>query len=110
MASLLGMFLLGVSAPPIYRFVTRVAYQKLATAVAADRPYSFYETGFPARFNRSEALEALGFENSKVGPSEEEIKKRYRELMKDLHSDTSGTPYIAQRLNEAKEVSLFRPK
>lgn len=106
MTSLIAMFILGASAPPIYRFVSRAAYRKLAAALAADRPYSFYESGFPVRFNRPEALEALGFESTKAAPSEEEIKKRYRELMKELHSDTGGTPYIAQRLNEAKEVSL----
>lgn len=106
MSTLVAVFVVGLSAAPVYRFASRALYKKLAAALAADRPYSLYECGFPERFNRPEALEALGFEQSNKKPSEEEIKKKYRELMKELHSDIGGTPYIAQRLNEAKEASL----
>lgn len=39
-------------------------------------------------------------------PSEEDVKKRYRNLMKELHSDVNGSPYVATKLNQAKETLL----
>ncbi|EPY39502.1 DnaJ like protein subfamily C member 19 [Angomonas deanei] len=58
-----------------------------------------------------EAYLLLGFPESQAGaafrrPPEEEVKKQYRAVMKDFHSDIGGTPFIATKLNEAKDILI----
>lgn len=102
MTSILVAFAAGAAASTLLRF----AYTVTAKAVAQDvleRPYVRYESAFPTRFSRVEAIQALGAEAT---DSEQQILQKYRDLIKELHSDTGGTPYIAQRLNEARDACL----
>lgn len=104
MAGVAAIFLAGLAAPTIFRIVYRATTRVLAVEIAKDaatRPYISYEHSFPTVFSRSEALSALGVTSA---ASSQEVQQKYRDLIKELHSDTGGTPYIARRLNEAREA------
>lgn len=104
MASIAAIFLAGLAAPTVFRVVYRATHKTLARNVICDstRPYMLFEQGFPTTFSKHEAVSALG---ALPTSSSTEIQRKYRELIKDLHSDTGGTPYIARRINEAREAA-----
>lgn len=52
---------------------------------------------------RREALEILGLTE---GASEEEIRAAYRTQMKRNHPDTGGSPALARRIQEARDLLL----
>lgn len=56
-----------------------------------------------AGMTRERALEVLGVPE---GASDEEIKNRYKELMRRVHPDRGGSSYLATELNEARRVLL----
>ncbi|KAF2139652.1 uncharacterized protein K452DRAFT_275108 [Aplosporella prunicola CBS 121167] len=62
---------------------------------------AFYKGGFEARMNRREA--ALILELPERGLSKELIRKKHRQLMLLNHPDRGGSPYLATKVNEAKE-------
>ncbi|CAG9574668.1 conserved hypothetical protein [Leishmania major strain Friedlin] len=75
------------------------------------KPYHKFEYGFESPMTEYEAYMLLGFKETEAGaifcrPAPDEVKKRYRTMMKDFHSDVSGTPYIATKLNEAKDILI----
>lgn len=53
--------------------------------------------------NRSEAYQVLGL---RPGASREEIQAAYRRLIQRVHPDHGGSPYLATRLNQARDVLL----
>ncbi|KPA79294.1 hypothetical protein ABB37_05759 [Leptomonas pyrrhocoris] len=103
-----GLFYVGRIAP---RVAQRASAAKTAHVIRHVRPYHQYEYGFQPAMSEREAYMLLGFKENQAEavfrrPSPEEVKKRYRTMMKDFHSDVSGTPYIATKLNEAKDTLL----
>ena len=56
-----------------------------------------------AAMSRKEALEILGLSDR---ASQEEILSAYKGLMRKLHPDQGGTSYLAQKINNAKEVLI----
>lgn len=58
-----------------------------------------------AAMSRREALKVLGLgENA----TPDEIKARHRHLMAQVHPDVGGTDYLAQQINQAKDVLLSK--
>ncbi|KAI9835110.1 MAG: mitochondrial import inner membrane translocase subunit TIM14 [Sclerophora amabilis] len=70
-----------------------------ATAGALGK--SYYKGGFEQRMNRREA--ALILQLSERSLSKEKIRKNHRQLMLLNHPDRGGSPYLATKVNEAKE-------
>ncbi|OMP87083.1 Mitochondrial import inner membrane translocase subunit tim14 [Diplodia seriata] len=62
---------------------------------------AFYKGGFESKMNRREA--ALILELPERGLSKELIRKKHRQLMLLNHPDRGGSPYLATKVNEAKE-------
>ncbi|KAI9803665.1 MAG: mitochondrial import inner membrane translocase subunit TIM14 [Piccolia ochrophora] len=68
---------------------------------AATLGKSFYKGGFEPRMNRREA--SLILQLSERTLSKEKIRKNHRQLMMLNHPDRGGSPYLASKVNEAKE-------
>ncbi|KAI0752262.1 hypothetical protein BC629DRAFT_635529 [Irpex lacteus] len=58
--------------------------------------------GFKARMDRKEAIAILGL---KDGPTlRKNLKDAHRQIMIANHPDRGGSPYLASKINEAKEL------
>lgn len=55
------------------------------------------------RMSRNEALQVLGLGED---ASPQDVQREYRRLMKRLHPDQGGSPYLAAKVNEAHDVLL----
>ncbi|GAB1743064.1 hypothetical protein KC333_g3616 [Hortaea werneckii] len=62
---------------------------------------AFYKGGFEKQMTRREA--ALILETSERGATREMIRKKHRQMMLLNHPDRGGSPYLATKINEAKE-------
>lgn len=63
----------------------------------------YYEGGFEETMSRREAALVLGIRESSP---KEKVIQAHRKLSLINHPDKGGSPYIAQKVNEAKEVLL----
>ncbi|KAF2824603.1 hypothetical protein CC86DRAFT_295912, partial [Ophiobolus disseminans] len=62
----------------------------------------FYKGGFEPKMTRREA--ALILEMPERGITKELLRKKHRSLMLMNHPDRGGSPYLATKVNEAKEM------
>ena len=63
---------------------------------------SYYKGGFEPKMTRREA--ALILEMPERGITKELLRKKHRALMLNNHPDRGGSPYLATKVNEAKEL------
>lgn len=64
-----------------------------------------YRGGFDVKMTESEALMILNISSEEVGSLDETmIKRKHRKIMLQNHPDRGGSPYLAMKLNEAREV------
>ncbi|EJD49074.1 hypothetical protein AURDEDRAFT_101229 [Auricularia subglabra TFB-10046 SS5] len=62
----------------------------------------FPKGGFKAKMDRKEAIQILGL---KDGPNlRTKIKDAHRQVMSVNHPDRGGSPYLASKINEAKDM------
>jgi len=58
--------------------------------------------GFRAKMDRKEAIQVLGL---KDGPKLRlQLKDAHRQIMLSNHPDRGGSPYLASKINEAKDL------
>ncbi|KFZ08366.1 hypothetical protein VF21_10262 [Pseudogymnoascus sp. 05NY08] len=62
---------------------------------------AYYKGGFEPKMNRKEA--SLILQLSERNLTKERIRKNHRTLMMLNHPDRGGSPYLATKVNEAKE-------
>ncbi|KFY06052.1 hypothetical protein V491_08887 [Pseudogymnoascus sp. VKM F-3775] len=62
---------------------------------------AYYKGGFEPKMNRKEA--SLILQLSERTLTKEKIRKNHRTLMMLNHPDRGGSPYLATKVNEAKE-------
>ncbi|KAH9466815.1 hypothetical protein MJO28_000579 [Puccinia striiformis f. sp. tritici] len=58
--------------------------------------------GFQAKMDRKEAKDILGLKESQV--TKNRLKDAHRKIMLANHPDRGGSPYMASKINEAKDL------
>ncbi|KAJ1897768.1 hypothetical protein LPJ66_003172 [Kickxella alabastrina] len=64
-------------------------------------PKHFLKGGFDSKMSKREASLILGLKESSL--TLERVKKAHRTIMLSNHPDRGGSPYLATKVNEAKE-------
>ncbi|KAI0217059.1 mitochondrial import inner membrane translocase subunit TIM14 [Massospora cicadina] len=93
---------------PLY-FCAGLAGAALVTAAAMKRfgragagaGSKFLKGGFDSKMNKTEASQILGLRES--GLTKDKIKEAHRRIMLANHPDRGGSPYLATKINEAKD-------
>ncbi|KAI8995134.1 mitochondrial import inner membrane translocase subunit TIM14 [Gaertneriomyces sp. JEL0708] len=62
---------------------------------------SFYRGGFEPKMTKREAALVLGIRES---ASKDKLKEAHRRIMLLNHPDRGGSPYLASKINEAKDM------
>ncbi|KAI1170735.1 mitochondrial chaperone [Nemania sp. FL0916] len=62
---------------------------------------AFYKGGFDSRMTKKEASLILSLNESSI--TKDKVRKAHRTLMLLNHPDRGGSPYLATKVNEAKE-------
>ncbi|KAK9475919.1 hypothetical protein V1514DRAFT_299623 [Lipomyces japonicus] len=70
-------------------------------ASASSASNKFYKGGFDNKMNSKEALLILGLNESSL--SKAKLKESHRKIMLLNHPDRGGSPYLATKINEAKD-------
>lgn len=60
-------------------------------------------SGLSGKMTKRKAIEILGLSSH---PTEEEVKTNHRQLMKRFHPDYGGSPFLAAKINTAKDCLL----
>ncbi|CAR24603.1 Mdj2p [Lachancea thermotolerans CBS 6340] len=64
-----------------------------------------YRGGFSARMTEAEALLILGISGSEVASLNEQLlKRKHHKAMVQNHPDRGGSPFLAMKINEARDV------
>lgn len=74
-------------------------YRNMPNAAVSGK--KFLKGGFDAKMNSKEALQMLGLTESTLTKSK--LKEAHRRIMLLNHPDRGGSPYIATKINEAKD-------
>ncbi|CAF1466481.1 unnamed protein product [Adineta ricciae] len=76
-------------------------WAKASAIISEGLSSKYYKGGFDAKMNRREAALILG-----VSPtaSRTRLRDAYKRLIILNHPDRGGSPYIAAKINEAKEI------
>ncbi|KAF2001795.1 hypothetical protein P154DRAFT_544919 [Amniculicola lignicola CBS 123094] len=92
---------LGLGATAFFGRAAFVAVRRSSAAGSA-LGRGFYKGGFEPKMTKREA--ALILEMPERGVTKELLRKKHRQLMLNNHPDRGGSPYLATKVNEAKEM------
>ncbi|KAF2865221.1 hypothetical protein BDV95DRAFT_507597 [Massariosphaeria phaeospora] len=95
------VMVLGLGATAFFGRAALVALRRSGAGGAA-LGRGYYKGGFEPKMTRKEA--ALILEMPERGITKELLRKKHRQLMLMNHPDRGGSPYLATKVNEAKEM------
>ncbi|KAF7728953.1 hypothetical protein EC973_005348 [Apophysomyces ossiformis] len=84
------------------------AFQEWQKMPKTPRMSKFYKGGFEAKMSKREAALILGLREAQATKSK--IKEAHRRIMLLNHPDRGGSPYLATKINEAKEFLESKTK
>ncbi|KAF3770007.1 mitochondrial import inner membrane translocase subunit tim-14 [Cryphonectria parasitica EP155] len=90
----------GIAAAAFLGRAGMIAWRRSRGGVGA-MGQAFYKGGFEPRMNRKEASLILSLNERAI--TKEKVRKAHRTLMLLNHPDRGGSPYLATKVNEAKE-------
>ncbi|KAL6949861.1 hypothetical protein ACO0QE_000525 [Hanseniaspora vineae] len=67
----------------------------------AGGPRTYFMGGFDGKMNNKEALEILSLKEEEL--TKKKLKEVHRKIMLANHPDKGGSPYLATKINEAKD-------
>ena len=83
-------------------YVAAGAYKSITSKVRGEKgAAAFLKGGFDAKMNQSEALQILNLNESQL--NKRKLKEVHRRIMLANHPDKGGSPYLATKINEAKD-------
>lgn len=83
-------------------YVAAGTYKSITTKVRGEKgPAAFLKGGFDAKMNQNEALQILNLNESQL--NKKKLKEVHRRIMLANHPDKGGSPYLATKINEAKD-------
>ena len=104
-ALLVGMGLLFASATGKL-LIRTIRATKMSSADGYNSPLAkSYMGGFGSPMTRKEAALVLGVKQT---ASEQEVMTAYKKLMLINHPDNGGSTYVSSKLNEARDILLFK--
>lgn len=83
-------------------YVAAGAYKKFAGSSGG----KYFKGGFDSKMNAREALKILELKESNVNMKK--LKDNHRRIMLLNHPDKGGSPYLATKINEAKDFLVKR--
>lgn len=81
---------------------TKLVYRNLNPNAAQTQKY--LTGGFDKKMNKNEALQILNLTEGKL--NQKVLKSTHRKIMLANHPDKGGSPYLATKINEAKDWLL----
>ncbi|KAI8622570.1 hypothetical protein BC830DRAFT_1056995 [Chytriomyces sp. MP71] len=81
--------------------IGRAAYNAFTKGGSSGAASKFYKGGFDPKMTTREAALILGVRES--SPSNK-VKDAHRRIMLANHPDRGGSPYLASKINEAKDL------
>ncbi|KAJ9494220.1 mitochondrial import inner membrane translocase subunit TIM14 [Exophiala xenobiotica] len=92
----------GIAAAAFFGRAGLVAFRRYRNPNAVNAlGKAFYKGGFEPKMTKKEASLILDLSDRTL--SKEKIRKNHRALMLANHPDRGGSPYLASKVNEAKE-------
>lgn len=84
-----------------------VLHDCLNDAGLSDQPQLNVQGGFLQEMNKREAAQILGTRES---AGEDRVREAHLRIMKANHPDLGGSSYLAEKVNEAKDLLLGKGK
>ncbi|WFD08594.1 mitochondrial import inner membrane translocase subunit TIM14 [Malassezia vespertilionis] len=75
---------------------------KLSMGSSSGSSGKWVKGGFQSKMDRKEAAQVLGLREASV--TRNKIKDSHRRMMIANHPDRGGSPYLASKINEAKDI------
>ncbi|CCD26768.1 Pam18p NDAI_0I01990 [Naumovozyma dairenensis CBS 421] len=84
-------------------YATAGAYKSISTKLNGGKSASstFLKGGFDRKMNQKEALQILNLNENSL--NKKKLKEVHRRIMLANHPDKGGSPYLATKINEAKD-------
>lgn len=78
------------------------AYKSITTKVRGEKgATAFLKGGFDVKMNQKEAMQILNLSEGQL--NKKKLKEVHRRIMLANHPDKGGSPYLATKINEAKD-------